>query len=548
MLSVASFHAAALALLLATEVNARGAFIYLAAWGLLNFIWLAVLRRPGIAAGLSLAIFGVLMLLSHLKHDVMLMTANVVDVMVIDTDSVRFLYMIFPNLGWMTALAVLAWTSAVAVVGYVDPFVLRRRVAAIGAVGCAVAIIVPSLVAPLARWEQFFGDSYVSKFARSAVSAADAWMRDGILDANWKPNGDANGLVDLARDDTCMASGKRPHIILIHDESSFDISAVPGVKVPKNYQKHFQSFDGRARQLMVEGNGGPSWYTEYNVLAGLSSRSFGHFSYFVTKISNGRVERGLPNALKRCGYQTHSFYPAYGAFMSARGFQTTMGIDHFKDAHDLGTRQIEPDSFYYDAALRTLAERSHDDPLFIYVYLAANHFPWERVYHPERLPGWKAPGNERKVDEYIRRQTMSAQDYTAFLSALKRDFPGEPFLIVRYGDHQPDFTPALIEPNIDDATRAARMDAYDPRYFSTYYAIDAISFRPPNVTSALPRLDAPYLPLVVQEAAGLSLPASFAEQKHILVRCRGQFFSCADGEEARRFNRLLIDAGLIKGL
>ena len=33
-----------------------------------------------------------------------------------------------------------------------------------------------------------------------------------------------------------------------------------------------------------------------------------------------------------------------------------------------------------------------------------------------------------------------------------------------------------------------------------------------------------------------------------MLRCKGLFYACADGAEARRFNRLLIDAGLIKGL
>ena len=68
------------------------------------------------------------------------------------------------------------------------------------------------------------------------------------------------------------------------------------------------------------------------------------------------------------------------------------------------------------------------------------------------------------------------------------------------------------------------------------------------MTSALGTLEAPYLPLVIQEAAGLPLDPTFAEQKKILQRCRGLFYGCADGAEARRFNRLLIEAGLIKGL
>jgi len=58
----------------------------------------------------------------------------------------------------------------------------------------------------------------------------------------------------------------------------------------------------------------------------------------------------------------------------------------------------------------------------------------------------------------------------------------------------------------------------------------------------------PYLTLVIQDLAGVPLDASFAEQKKIFQRCNGTFYACSGGAEARRFNRLLIDAGLIKGL
>jgi hypothetical protein len=60
------------------------------------------------------------------------------------------------------------------------------------------------------------------------------------------------------------------------------------------------------------------------------------FSYFVTRIAAGRVSRGLPHALRRCGYQTFSLYPALGAFMSARSFQTTTGMQKFVDSAAMG--------------------------------------------------------------------------------------------------------------------------------------------------------------------------------------------------------------------
>src|SRR5260370_18631484 len=79
----------------------------------------------------------------------------------------------------------------------------------------------------------------------------------------------------------CAPQAKPPHIILVHDESSFDIRAVPGVKVPADYGGYFRAFDGKRRHLIVEGAGGPSWDSEYNVLAGPSPPPVGAFSSYV---------------------------------------------------------------------------------------------------------------------------------------------------------------------------------------------------------------------------------------------------------------------------
>jgi hypothetical protein len=209
---------------------------------------------------------------------------------------------------------------------------------------------------------------------------------------------------------------------------------------------------------------------------------------------------------------------------------------------------VEPDAFYYDNAARLIAREHGSSPLFVFVYLAANHFPWDERYRPELTPDWRDLGNSPEVDEYVRRQGMSARDYKDFVARLEREFPGEPFLLVRFGDHQPDFASRIIEPGLDEESIARRVEAHDPRDYTTYYAIDTINFDPVDLSSALDTLEAPYLPLVIQEAAGLPLDPSFLEQKKILRRCAGAFYLCGGGAEARRFNRLLIDAGLIKNL
>jgi hypothetical protein len=541
---VAIPHFIALAIMVSTEQTVTAMTAFLLTWGILNFFWLVMLRRPAVAAMLSLSMMTVLVLLSELKYHVLMMTANFVDLMIVDTDTVSFLFTIFPALRWIVTLSVIALILLIAFVWRLDPFRVRRLTALLLVLACVGWLTILEMQFPLAPFEAFYGGNLVSSFARSGVDAMSELMTHGLLESDAV----AADRLQPAENTTCQLAAKPPHIILIHDESSFDIRMAPGIKVPSGYGSHFKSFDGKERNFLVEGNGGPSWFTEYNVLEGLSARSFGRFAYFVTRIAAGRVERGLPAALRRCGYRTFSLYPALGAFMSARSFQTTTGVQHFYDQHDLGTKEIEPDSFFFDAAAKMIARERVRSPMFVFVYLAANHFPWDYRYRPDLMPQWKDLGNVPPVDEYLRRQALSAQNYSDFLARLKRDFPDDSFLLVRFGDHQPDFASHLLEPGLDDADIERRLMAWDARYFTTYYAIDAINFTPVDVSSALDTLEGPYLPLVVQEAAGLPLDPSFAEQKKILVRCNGLFYGCANGAEASRFNRMLIDAGLIKNL
>ena len=110
------------------------------------------------------------------------------------------------------------------------------------------------------------------------------------------------------------------------------------------------------------------------------------------------------------------------------------------------------------------------------------------------------------------------------------------------------FSAGKDDPDLDEAGIGKKLETYDPRYFATYYAIDAINFEPVKSPAVMETIDGPYLPLVIQEAAGIPLDPSFEEQKNIMLRCNGVFYACKDGAEASRFNRLLIDAGMIKGL
>src|SRR3981081_1361480 len=79
--------------LLQFELVPRLAFIL--TWSLLNFLWLALLRRPVLSAALSLAIVIVLIEISRFKFRVLFMTASFIDVMVIDSETFTYIAHIF---------------------------------------------------------------------------------------------------------------------------------------------------------------------------------------------------------------------------------------------------------------------------------------------------------------------------------------------------------------------------------------------------------------------------------------------------------------------
>jgi hypothetical protein len=542
ILPLVAIHGAAIGIMALTESTPVSMLFFLLTWGLLNCFWLALARRPLLAGFISLALIAGLVALSAFKHAVMWMTIDFLDVMLIDFGTVTYLLTIYPALRPIGVALIVVAIIAAALLWRYDSSRVSRRAAVLGCVACLGGLIALAFVAPGNWWEVFSKKSFVSKFSRSGVAQVSELMTHGYMEA------DATVADTLPQPVDCVPPATRAHIVLIHDESGFDIRAAPGIKVPAGYGSHFLSFDGKARRFLVESYGGASWYAEFNVLAGLSARSFGRFAYFLPRVAAGRVHRGLPLALRRCGYRTFSFYPADAEFMSAKAFHASTGLDHFFDYRDMGTKHVEPDSFYYDFAATKLRHEHGAGPMFAYVYHAANHAPYNRAWRPNLLPGWHDPGNTPEVDEYLRRQTRGAQDYRAFVERLRRDFPDEPFLLVRYGDHQPTFSTFIMDPDLDEASIALRMRNYDRRYLSTYYVIDTINYQPVDMAAALETLDGAYLPLVIQRIIGLPLDPSFVEQQKVFERCGGIFYGCASGAEARRFNRMLLDAGFLKRL
>jgi hypothetical protein len=137
LLAVAAPQLAALAVMFQTETDLGSRTGFLLSWGILNFFWIALLRRPALSGALSLTLVVVLVLLSRLKHDIVQMTANFVDLMVIDRDTAAFLFTIFPHLRWSVIAAAVVILPLMYALWWLDPFRIRR----LPAVACALACL-----------------------------------------------------------------------------------------------------------------------------------------------------------------------------------------------------------------------------------------------------------------------------------------------------------------------------------------------------------------------------------------------------------------------
>jgi len=97
---LAALHSWALAVMILSEPDLVGKAAFLFAWGVLNALWLLLLRRPAASAALAVTMLMVLIALSAFKHEVLFMTVSFTDVLVVDTDTLWFLFDTFTDLGW----------------------------------------------------------------------------------------------------------------------------------------------------------------------------------------------------------------------------------------------------------------------------------------------------------------------------------------------------------------------------------------------------------------------------------------------------------------
>ena len=500
--------------------------------------------RVLVASVLVNAIIGIVATVAWAKHQAMDMALHAYDIVfyLSSWSTIGFLWRDFrPHV--IALIAALSATAITAAVAYrFDTKRVRRRTALVSVALLTIVSIGAAFVKGERRHTQYYWNGlHISSFYSSWAETIETLWRGQLIEAA----GSASG-AHFAVPAECLTTTKPPHIILIHEESVVPPGHFPTLRYDHGVDRLFASHDGKEHRLRVETYGGASWLTEFSVLTGLSTHSFGGMSQFVQPLMAGKLRDTLPETLSRCGYRNVVFYPLMRNFVSNAKFYASIGLKEVFDAEDQGAKtDNERDRFYFGNALDEMTrhlQRSRQ-PLFTMIFTMATHSPYDFPYMPEvDVPGG-GPGTDPEMSEYLRRLALARIDYDGLRREVARRFPGERFLIVQYGDHHPIATRTLL--GLDN-----KLDAEDISLplespgFVTYYAVDGINYQPPALP-AVETLDVPYLPLVILNAARLPLSDSFRERQRILTTCNGRYFTCEPRDTILAFHRRLIDSGLI---
>lgn len=424
-----------------------------------------------------------------------------------------------------------------------DPLPMASRLAWL-AIGGLLSIAAFRATGGAVRWRQDVHEQsgLFSFFAASAIDVASWWPSSGLR------------MLDLSEEPLPLAAplpargSTRPDIIIIQHESVFDPRRY-GLPVEPEIAAFLSPPGAHCGRLHVEIFGGGSWQSEFSLLTGLSSASFGPDAYFLFKKGVGRFAHSLPSELAGLGYRSMLIsscrrnFLNYDAFYGGIGVEERVFSDDFPPPFDLAAFEASnSDAVFFAEAERALAAATLRDeaPRLSIILTNFNHGPHETRLQPPgigdeaRRYALKAL-NRPSWGEYYARLSETAASYARFRAQLAARAQKRPTLILRYGDHQPTM--------IRSIEGALKIPFDDPRQFETFFAIEALHFEP-DIADLPTELDIAQIGTAALKASRLPLDAVSATRLS-LFPAPGERRAVRPSEAMRRFHRTLVETGSI---
>lgn len=310
------------------------------------------------------------------------------------------------------------------------------------------------------------GWSWVEKYQKygyMACTVRAAYMSQNYLE---KPDSYYEGCVkDIEINDAESSDCETPDIILILNETFYDLSLVINIETDVPYLENIDSMDntirGYAVNPMRSTNG-----SEYELLTSNSLKLMPGIIPFNVIDMNGA--NSIVSHLKKAGYHTIGGHcsPAQnynrGVAYPAMGFDDIYFRNDFVNTTFYGARAFETDESLYENVLSWM-NRDNEIPQFIYLLTIQNHGEWmanERdldIVHALNDFG----EYDEQVDEYLSCISLSDQAFYNFTQRLKSI--DRKVIVCMVGDHYPAFLGKIYDSSSSE-------DAFI-RYLSVPYII-----------------------------------------------------------------------------
>lgn len=503
-------------------------------------------RALGLAAFLATAIWAV----SKVKYYLSGRKLIVADVPLALAGTIPFMmvqYRRIMSTVFLVGLALIGAAVATSVWGGGETVPLAMRATAFGVslLAGAVALRIGGGAAALSSGvETPHGE--LSTFAASLLEPG-IWRRRGALKLSDMAD-EALPLLEARPPRTT----RRPDLVFIQHESVFD-PRLYGLEIGRDVADFLSPAAGYSGSLHVDIFGGGSWQSEFSIVTGLSSASFGTDAYFMLQRGVGRFRHTLPRYLGSLGYRTMLISSCRRGFLNYDAFYRSIGFDELLFSDDLldverlqDFERTHSDGIFLDIAMRSLSEAidRHGKPHFAFVLTNFNHGPHDRVlasrakFDAERQAA-AAQVDDPQYTEYYARLAETACVWCRARSTFAERHTDRPALIVHYGDHQPVMTRRI--------ERRRRIEPDANRQFRTFFAIEDLNgalegghaFEPPAV------LDIALLGTSVMQLAGLPLDQVSATRASLVAECADGYFASASARK-RGLHRTLIDKGFVR--
>ncbi len=268
-----------------------------------------------------------------------------------------------------------------------------------------------------------------------------------------EPEGyDAAAMEAMDIPEATSAGTHTPDIILILNESFYDLSLITDLNADSDYLQSLRREDVYTGYAVVPAYGGGTNSSEYELLTSNSMALLPGVTPF--NILDLTDANSIVSHLSALGYDTlgcHSesaanYYRSRG--YPALGFDTIYFDEAFQNKSYYGDRYYESDESLY-ANLNRWYEEMSDAPRFLYLLTIQNHGSWDHnspeadTVHADTDYG----EYDDEVDEYltaISQSDAAFKQLTEYYAAVDR-----PVIICMVGDHCPNFADQIADSPVD---------------------------------------------------------------------------------------------------